>query len=46
LASLPVAVVLLDAHSVELKALLPLVPALERALLSLVPRRTQRIGLS
>ena len=38
LATLPVAVVQLDAPSVELSALLPLVPALERALRSLAPR--------
>ena len=44
LASLPVAVVLLDAHSVELQALLPLVPALEEALRSLVPRAFVRVA--
>jgi predicted nuclease of predicted toxin-antitoxin system len=44
LANLPVAVVLLDAHSVELKALLPLVPALEQALLSLAPRTFVRVA--
>jgi hypothetical protein len=43
LASLPIAVVLLDAHSVELKALLPLVSALEQALLSLAPRTFIRV---
>ena len=44
LESLSVAVVLLDAHSVELKALLPLVPALEQALLSLAPRTFVRVS--
>jgi len=44
LASLPVAVVLLDAHSVELKALMPLVPALEQALLLLAPRTFVRVA--
>ena len=44
LASLPVAVVLLDAHTVELKALLPLIPALERVLSSLVPRTFVRVA--
>ena len=43
LASLPVAVVLLDAQSVELQALLLLVPALEQALLSLAPRTFVRV---
>jgi len=43
LAALPVAVVLLDAHSVELRALLPLVPALEHVLLSLAPRTFVRV---
>jgi len=38
LATLPIALVVLDSHSNELHALLPLVPALERALESLVPR--------
>ena len=38
LAALPVAVMVLDAVSNELPALLPLVPALERALASMKPR--------
>ena len=38
LAALPVAVMVLDAISNELPALLPLVPALERALASMKPR--------
>ena len=44
LASLSIAVVLLDAQSVELKALLPLVPALEQELLSLAPRTFVRVA--
>ena len=36
--TLPIAVIVLDAVSNELPALLPLVPALELALLSLVPK--------
>ena len=44
LTTLPVAVVLLDAHSVELDALLPLIPALARALLDLRPRSFVRVG--
>lgn len=44
LATLPVAVVLLDAHSVELQALLLLVPALEHALLSLAPKTFVHVG--
>jgi predicted nuclease of predicted toxin-antitoxin system len=44
LASLAIAVVLLDAQSVELKALLPLVPAMEQALLSLAPRTFVRVA--
>jgi hypothetical protein len=43
LASLPLAVVLLDSHSVELQELLPLVPALEQALLSLAPKTFVRV---
>jgi hypothetical protein len=43
LASLPVFVIVLDAMSNELPALLPLVPALERALSSLKPRSYLRI---
>ncbi len=39
LAALPIALIVLDARSIELSALLPLVPSLERALLTLVPRR-------
>jgi hypothetical protein len=38
LTSLPLAVIVLDAVSNELLALQPLLPALERALLSLKPR--------
>ena len=38
LASLPIALVVLDSHSNELHALLPLMPALERALEQLAPR--------
>lgn len=45
LAALPIAVVLMDAHSVELTALLPLVPALERALLSLAPNSFVRVAI-
>jgi predicted nuclease of predicted toxin-antitoxin system len=36
-ASLPIAVIVLDSYSNELHALLPLMPALERALATLVP---------
>ncbi len=43
LTSLPVAVIVLDAVSNELLALLPLVPALERALSSLKPRAYTRV---
>ena len=45
LSTLPIAVVLLDAHSNELAALLPLVPHVERTLSSLAVRtfvRAQR----
>ena len=38
LATLPIAIVILDATSIELPALLPLVPALEQALLILKPK--------
>jgi predicted nuclease of predicted toxin-antitoxin system len=38
LTTLPIAVVVLDSHSNELTALLPLMPALERELAKLVPR--------
>ena len=44
LTTLPVAVVLLDAQSVELQALLSLIPTLERALLSLAPRTFVRVA--
>ena len=44
LASLPLAVVLLDASSIELRALLTLVPALEVALTSLVPCSFVKVG--
>ena len=37
-ATLPIAVIVLDAVSIDLPALLPLVPELERALLSLKPQ--------
>lgn len=40
----PVAVIVLDALSNELTALLPLVPALEQVLLSLNPRTYTRIA--
>ncbi len=38
LESLPIALIVLDSYSNELHALLPLVPALERALAKLVPK--------
>ena len=44
LAALPVAVVLLSAHSNELQALLPLVPRVEEALAALRPRTLVQIG--
>jgi len=44
LSALPVAVVLLDAPSVELRNLLPSIPALEEALLKLAPRTFPRVG--
>ena len=43
LTTLPVAVIVLDAISNELPALLPLVPALDRALSSLKPRTYIRV---
>jgi len=43
LTTLPVAVVVLDTVSNELPALLPLVPALGRALLSIEPRTFTRV---
>ena len=43
LARLPIAVVVLDAGSIELPALLPLIPALELQLASLTPRTCIRI---
>jgi len=43
LTTLPVAVIVLDAASNELPALLPLVPVLERALSSLKPRTYTRV---
>ena len=43
LSTLPIAVVVLDAHSNELPALLPLVPHLEQALVTLVPRTYVRV---
>ena len=44
LKTLPIAILLLDAGSNELSALLPLVPELERPLARLVPRMHIRIG--
>jgi hypothetical protein len=44
LSALPVAVVLLDSRSVELRALLPLVPELEQALRTLAPGTFVRVG--
>ncbi len=46
LKTLPIAIVVLDARSNELSALLPLVPELERQLAKLVPRTDIRIGVS
>ena len=46
LTMLPVAVVVLDAVSIELHALLPLLPELERALSSLEPRTYVRVTSS
>ena len=43
-AALPIAVVLLNAHSNELQVLLPLVPRLEEALATLQPRTLAQIG--
>lgn len=45
-ATLPVAVVVLDAASNELASLLPLVPALEAALIALAPRSLVVVGTS
>ena len=45
LSALPVAVIVLDSLSNELSALLPLVPALERALASLEARTWVRVTL-
>ena len=44
LATLPLAVVVLDAYSNELPALLPLVPQIEQALSSLKPRSYVKVG--
>lgn len=44
IAALPVAVVVLSAHSNELQALLPLVPRLEEALATLQARTLVQIG--
>ena len=44
LTTLPIAVVVLDAMSIELSALLPLMPALEMQLSSLEPKTSVRIG--
>lgn len=46
LTALPVAVIVLDAMSNELPALLPLVPVLERALSSLKPRTYTHVEIS
>ena len=43
LATLPIAVVVLDAMSIELPALLPLVPALEMQLAALAPKAFVRV---
>lgn len=43
-AALPIAVVILVAHSNELQALLPLVPRLEEVLATLQPRSLVQIG--
>ncbi len=42
--ALPIAVVILVAHSIELQALLPLVPRLEEVLATLQPRSLVQIG--
>ena len=44
LTTLPIAVVVLDAHSNELPALIPLLPALELALLSLQPNSCIKVA--
>lgn len=44
ISSLPIAIVVLDAYSNELPALLPLVPRLEQALAILVPRTYVKVG--
>jgi len=44
IAALPIAVVVLIAHSNELQALMPLVPRLEEALATLQPRTLVQIG--
>lgn len=44
LATLPIAVVVLEAPSNELSRLLPLLPQLERALSGLAPRSMTRVG--
>lgn len=43
-AALPIAVIVLTAHSNELQALLPLVPRLEEVLATLQPRSLVQIG--
>ena len=43
LSSLPIAVLILDVHSNELSALLPLVPRLEQALATLTPRTCVKV---
>lgn len=45
LTNLPLAVIVLDAHSNELAALLPLLSELEQALGNLQPRTCVRVGL-
>jgi len=44
LSALALAVVVLDAHSNEISALLPLVPRLEQALTTLMPRSYVHVG--
>ncbi len=44
LSTLPIAVVVLDAHSNEPPVLLPLIPGLEQALATLTPRTYVKVG--
>ena len=46
LSALPIAVVVLDAHSNTLAALLPLVPSLESVLANLAPRSLIRVSVN